>query len=446
MMQRGLVSYLLRQGRVVDPANSVDLIADVYLADGRIAAIGHSLSIDGALEIDCRGFVVCPGLIDLHAHLRVPGFEHKETIESGTSAAAAGGFTTVCCMPNTLPPLDQPSVVLDLLSEIQKHALVSVLPIGTISKGREGLEPVDYAALAEAGVVGFSDDGDSTLDAAVMLEALEASKTLSLPVMVHCEERGLIGGVMHEGDVSRELGLKGLPAEAEELILARDILLAEKTGGWLYALHVSTAYGAGMVRAAKARGVHISAEVMPHHLVMTDHWVAGRRELVNVDELGGQPVSAPDPLAKVNPPLRPEADSVGLLAAVLDGTFDVIATDHAPHAMTEKTGLPIEHAAFGINGFETALPLMLGLVRAGHISMSEMVSLMSYRPANLMGFDSGRLTPGAVADVTVFDPDASWRIEPGSLKTLSPNTPLVGMTVRGRVMMTFVGGSLQHEA
>jgi dihydroorotase len=437
--------YLLRNGHVIDPANAVDSIADVRIVAGVIDEVGSRLSPDGAEVFDCTGLVIAPGLIDLHSHLRSPGAEHKETIATGTAAAAAGGFTTVLCMPNTSPPLDSVEVIRELQAEIERNATVRVLPIGCISKGRKGLEPVDYDALAAVGVAAFSDDGDSTLDSQVMVQALQASTHLNLPVMVHCENPALMGGAMHEGDVSRQLGVRGIPAEAEESFLERDISLAESTGGWLYALHVSTARGAGMIRDAKQRGVHVTGEVMLHHLLMTDRWVAGERIFENVDEPAGEPVSAPDPLAKVNPPLRTPADTQGLLAAIKDGTFDVIATDHAPHALNEKQGMPIDDAAFGMSGFEVALPMILGLVRAGHLDLADVIRLMSWNPAKLLGLPGGTLSPGSPGDIVVFHRDLPWTVDPDQMRTKSPNTPLAGMTLRGKPVLTIVGGEIRFQ-
>ncbi|MCC6791989.1 MAG: dihydroorotase, partial [Thermomicrobiales bacterium] len=298
-------ALLIRGGRVVDPANNRDQIADLLIRDGRIAAIGEALEAADAEVFDAAGLVVTPGLIDLHVHFRTPGFESKETIATGTAAAAAGGFTAVCCMPNTRPALDSVEVLHSLNQTIANEGSVRVFPIAAITKGRKSEEAVDFDALAAAGAIGFSDDGDSTRDSKLMRAALEASKRLDRPVMVHCEDWTLADGAMNEGEVSRKLGLKGIPAEAEEIIIARDLLLTALTGGWLHACHVSTARGIEMVRQAKAVGVNVTAEVMPHHLVMSDDWVAGDRTLHNTQEAPGAPGTAADPNTKVNPPLRP---------------------------------------------------------------------------------------------------------------------------------------------
>jgi dihydroorotase len=466
---------LIRGGRVVDPASGRDEVADLLVRDGRIAEIGRIGSVAGAEGFDAAGCVVAPGLIDLHVHLRVPGQEHKETIATGTAAAAAGGFTTICCMPNTIPALDSAETLNDLKSRVAREAQVRVQPIAAISKGRKGEESVDYAALVEAGAIGFSDDGDTTVDSRIMRQALEASRDHGRPVMVHCEDRWLAsGGAMHEGDVSDDLGICGIPAEAEEIVIARDLMLAQLTGGWLHVLHVSTGRGADLTRQAKAEGVHVTAEVMPHHLLMIDAWVAGDRTLLNTDErtsLLGRPA---DPNTKVNPPLRTAEDTRQLLAALTEGVFDIIATDHAPHARAEKDERDFASAAFGMNGLEFALPLMLALVRAGHLSLSDVIRLMSSEPARMLsrmassdavqavGAEAnpagltapnvvsslgspGTLAPGSRADLIVFDPEERWTVAPDALKSKSANTPLLGMELRGKVKLTLVDGQERHR-
>ncbi|MEZ4665245.1 MAG: dihydroorotase [Thermomicrobiales bacterium] len=431
---------------MVDAASGFDGQADLLLQNGRISHVGDVPANAGDSEIDASGLVVTPGLIDMHVHLRQPGFDNKETIATGTAAAAAGGFSTVCCMPNTRPTLDSTDSIALLDDLIAAEAIVHVHPISAISVGRLGVKAVDYPAVVAAGAIGFSDDGDSCDDPEIMIAALEASKSLDRPVMVHCEDKSLMGGSMHEGDVSARLGLKGLPARAEENLLARDLDLAAKTGGWLYVLHVSTGAGIEMIRQAKASGVNVTAEAMPHHLLMTDEWVAGDRTFVNVDEPAGSPAEPAHPNTKVNPPLRPRRDTALLLAAIEDGTFDIVATDHAPHADTDKAPGEFETAAFGLSGLEFGLPMMLALVRAGHISYLDLVRLMSYNPAQVLRSDRGRLIPGAPADITIFDPDETWIVEASSLRTRSANTPLLGMTLCGRNRFTIVDGELRFAA
>lgn len=439
-------SIAIRNGRVIDAASGFDSAADLLLENGRIAQFGEIPAGSGDSEIDASGVIVIPGLIDMHVHLRQPGFDNKETVATGTAAAAAGGFTTICCMPNTRPTLDSADSIRLLDEKIASEAIVRVLPIAAISIGRLGLQAVDYREVTAAGAIGFSDDGDSCDDKAIMIAALEASKELKRPVMVHCEDKNLMGGSMHEGAVSARLGLKGLPALAEERFLERDLELAAKTGGWLYALHVSTGAGIELIRQAKASGVHVTAEAMPHHLLMTDEWVAGDRTFVNVDEPAGIPGLPADPNTKVNPPLRPRSDTELLLAAIEDGTFDIVATDHAPHAATDKLQGQFETAAFGLSGLEFGLPSMLALVRAGRITYLDLVRLMSLNPAEVLGSNRGRLTAGTPADITIFDPNETWVVEAESLRTKSLNTPLLGMTLRGRARYTIVEGELRFVA
>ena len=445
MSQHGR-DWWLRGGRVVDPSSNLDAVTDVVVRDGVIVHVGAVERPPDAIPFDAAGCVVSPGWIDIHVHLREPGFETKETIATGTAAAAAGGFTAICCMPNTDPPLDCPDILMDLRRRTERDARVHVYPIAAITKRRAGEEAVDFAALAEAGAIGFSDDGDTTADSAIMRAALTASRELERPVMVHCEDKALATGAMHEGEVSCRLGIAGIPSAAEEIIIARDLMLAELTGGWLHICHVSTGRGADLIRAAKARGVHVTAEVMPHHLLMSDEWVGGQRTLHNVSEPAGLPGRAADPNTKVNPPLRPVADTGALLTALKEGVFDLIATDHAPHADPEKSGASFADAAFGLSGLEFALPLTLALVRAGHLSLSDLIRRWTVEPARLLPRDAGRLVPGAPADVTVFDPDETWVVAADHLCTKSANTPLLGMELRGRARLTLVGGEERHRA
>jgi dihydroorotase len=437
---------LLRGGRVVDPASALDRVADVRVRDGVIAAVGTLDPEPIERIVDVTGLIVAPGLIDVHVHLREPGQEWKETIGSGTAAAAAGGFTTVFCMPNTEPALDSIVALEDLMRRTQRDALVRVHPIAAISEARRGNHPVDFEALAVAGAVGFSDDGETTRDSGIMREALEASRVLGLPVMVHCEDPYLTGGAMHEGEISRRLGMQAIPAAAEEIVIARDIALAALTGGWLHVCHVSTGFGVDLIGTAKRQGARVTAEVMPHHLVMTDNWVAGSRQFVNVEEPAGRAAKVSEPDTKVNPPLRPENDSRRLLKALKQGTFDVVATDHAPHGQPEKQGRSFSSAAFGMIGSELALPLMLALVRAGQLTLSDMIHYLSEVPARLWSLDAGTLRPGAPADIVVVDPDESWCVEPELLASYAANTPVIGMTLRGRAKMTFVSGDERYRA
>jgi dihydroorotase len=439
------MGMLIRGGRVVDPSGGIDRQADVRVRDGRVAAVGQLEREPFERVVDADGLVVAPGLIDVHVHLREPGQEWKETIGSGTSAAAAGGFTTVFCMPNTEPALDSVVMLEALRRRCERDAVVRVCPIAAISVGRDGERAVDYDALAHLGAVGFSDDGVSTRDTGVMRQALDASRRLGVAVIVHCEEPGLTGGAMHDGDISRSLGVRGLPAEAEELVIARDLALAEQSGGWLHVCHVSTGHGAALIGQARADGARVTAEAMPHHLMMSHEWVAGSRRFMNLDEAAGAMAAPLDSNTKVNPPLRPEADTGQLLAALKDGTIDLVATDHAPHAVSEKQGQPLEAAAFGLSGSELALPLMLALVRAGHFALPEVIALLSTVPARLWGLRTGSLARGAPADFVLFDPDEVWEVQPDRLLSRGGNTPLAGMSLRGRVKYTFVDGEERYR-
>jgi dihydroorotase len=433
----------LRGGRVVDPSSGIDQLLDVLIVDGRVAAAGeHVAGSDVDRSHDVTGLIVTPGWIDAHVHLRDPGFTYKEDLQSGAEAALAGGFTRMCCMPNTNPPLDSPGAVHDIV-ERGKQTGVHIHPIGTISMARAGLEIAPLEAMAAAGAIGFSDDGDSTKSEDVMREALRLSTRLNLPIMVHCEDPELArGGSMHRGAVSEEIGDPGIPAEAEDSYTARDIRLAEETGGWLHVLHVSTVRGAKMVKDAKQRGVRVTAEVMPHHLTLTDEWVAGRRRFAGQQQISD--LGRIDPNAKVNPPLRSERDALGLMDYVLDGTFDFIATDHAPHADRDKP-LALAQAASGMTGLELAIPTMAFLIGTGKIDWPLVIKLFTTAPARSLNLDGGTLEVRKAADITVIDPGKSWMITPESLRSRSKNTPLLGMTLQGRAVLTLVSGEVRHD-
>ena len=436
---------LLRGGHVVDPSLGLDATADIRLQNGRVAAIGALQPETGESVLDLDGLVVTPGWVDVHVHLRDPGQEWKETIGTGTQAAAAGGFTTVFCMPNTQPALDSVAALEELQRRIARDATVRVHPIATISEGRRGRRPADYEALARAGAVGFSDDGESTADSGIMAEALSASVRLGVPVMVHCEDPNLIGGAMHEGEVSARLGVKGIAAAAEEIFIDRDLAIAAATGGWLHACHVSTGKGIAAITRARRAGVNVTAEVMPHHLVMSDEWVGGRRTLELVSDIERPDAVPADPDTKVNPPLRPTWDAAALLAALRQGEFEIISTDHAPHAATEKQGKTLQAAAFGLSASEFALPSLMALVHAGHLTLAEVVAAISTRPARLWKLPGGTLRPGSVADVTVFDPHEHWTPRRDTLLSRSTNSPLVNLDLQGKTKVTFVQGEIRHR-
>ncbi len=437
-------NLLIRGGRVIDPARRLDLHADVHLRGGRIGAVGVDLAAAGAEVFDARGMVVCPGFIDLHTHLREPGQEYKETIASGTLAAAHGGFTTVCAMPNTDPAIDSRSVVDHVLRAAAERGAARVLVIGAVTVGRAGKQLAEMGELAEAGCVGFSDDGNPVADASLMRHALAYAAALGLPVIDHCEDPSLAaGGVMHEGWVSTRLGLRGQPAAAEQAMVARDLQLAELTGGHVHIAHISTAGSVAAVRAAKSRGVRVTAEVTPHHLTLTHEAV-----------LYGPPgVDGPayDTNAKVHPPLRSRADVEACIEGLRDGTIDAVATDHAPHATTDKL-CEFDHAAPGLTGLETALALVLRLVHDGRIDLATVVERLTAGPVRALRLDErtgisglGTLADGAPADVAVFDPDLRWVVEPAALVSKGKNTPLGGVELRGRVVLTTLGGRITYR-
>ncbi|MGQ9573282.1 MAG: dihydroorotase [Dehalococcoidia bacterium] len=436
----------IRGGRILDHGRGLDLVGNVLIREGRIAAVGPDVAADAEHVLDARGLIVCPGLVDIHCHLREPGFEHKETIETGTRAAARGGFTTVCCMANTEPPIDSRAGVEYILRTAAAQGVVRVLPIACITRGRQGKELAEMGDLAEAGVVGFSDDGSPVTDAALMRHALEYASAFALPIIAHCEEPALSHeGVMHEGWVSNRLGLRGIPAAAEEAAVARDIALAELTGAHLHVTHVSTAGSVDLVRRAKARGVAVTADVTPHHLSLTDEAVM----LSPVDAPGGLAPStgsglAYDTNAKVNPPLRPFADTQACIEGLADGTIDAIATDHAPHATEDKL-CEFDFAAFGISGLETALALCLSAVHEGKLDLSTVIYKLTAGPVRALGLERfvpglGSLAEGTPGDVLVFDPNAEWVVDPERFASKGKNTPLAGRRLRGKVMATVYGG------
>jgi dihydroorotase len=424
------LKLLLSGGRVVDPASGTDDNLDVLIEDGEIAGIGRNLQVEGAESHDVSGLVVCPGFIDIHVHLREPGQEWKETIETGTRSAARGGFTAVACMPNTTPVNDQRSVTEFIMNQAEQKGAVRVYPIGCVTKGQQGEELAEMEDMLSAGCRAFSDDGVAVSTPLIMRRALEYSKIFGVPIIDHCECKTLVdGGVMNEGEVSTALGLRGWPSTAEDLIVQRDILLAEDTGGHFHVAHMSTARSADFVRRAKERGIRATCEVTPHHLVLTDAAVGDY-----------------DTDAKMNPPLRADEDREGLLAALKDGTIDAIATDHAPHHVDEKQ-VEFSRAPFGVVGLETAVSLSLDrLVHAGVIDLARMVELLSSGPARVLGVEGGKLAEGAPADVTVIDLEQRVTVDPEQFESKSRNTPFAGWELRGGPVLTVVGGRVVHDA
>ncbi len=439
---------LIKGGRLLDPSQGLDEVGDALLRDGKVVHAGAPLEAapDGAAVVEAAGLVVCPGFIDLHCHLREPGFEHKETVVTGTLAAAKGGFTTVCCMPNTEPAIDSASVVGFIQRKAAAEAAVRVLVIGAVTRGRLGKELADLGELAEAGVIGVSDDGAPVANAALMKSALLYLKPFGLPVIDHCEDPALSrGGVMNEGPVASRLGLRGVPAAAEENMVARNIHLAELTGGWVHLAHLSTAGSVAMVRAAKDRGLPVTAEVMPHHLTLTDEWVLGRQGQGVVND--PLTTGAYDTSAKVNPPLRSSADVDALIDGLKDGVIDIVATDHAPHAAVDKA-VTYDEAAFGISNIETALGSLMSLARDGRIDLATLVRRMTSAPANLLGKAGeglGALRAGAEGDVVVLDPNATWAVDAQAFVSKGKNSPLHGVTLEGRVVATVFGGNVVYR-
>ena len=437
---------LITGGRVIDPASGFDATADVLIAEGLIAAVGPRIAgetPDNDLRvISADGLVVCPGFIDVHTHLREPGFEYKETIATGATAAARGGFTTLCAMPNTDPPIDNAAMV-DFVHRRADAAPVRVHVIGCVTRGRAGHQLADMEELVSAGCVAFSDDGDPVFDAALMRLALTYSRDLGVPISNHCQDHSLCpGGVMAEGWVSSRLGLSGIPAVAEEAMVARDIALAELTGGRLHLAHLSSAGSVALVRDAKARGVKLTAEVCPHHLMLTDAWALGGKG--DVYATGS---SAYDTTTKVYPPLRTDGDVVACIAGLADGTVDCVATDHAPHERASKE-CTYNDAAFGISVLETALGTLLEPVHAGAIDLPTMVERLTVGPARVLGgafAPFATLAAGSPADVVLFDPDAAWTVDVNKFASLGRNTPLDGVELRGRVAATVVGGRVVFE-
>ena len=441
-------------GRVIDPAQNVDRPAAVLIKDGRVEEITArplSKAPEGYEVIDAAGLIVAPGFIDLHCHLREPGSEHKETIATGTAAAARGGFTTVCAMANTDPCPDNAAVVGDLLRRIERDAAVRVLPIGAITLGRRGEHLAPMAELAASGVVAFSDDGDPVMDPDVMRYALSYATGLRgvvhgaqrrLPIINHAEDRGLSrDGQMHEGAVAARLGLAGIPGEAEVAMVARDIHLAELTGGRLHIPHVSTRRAVEHVRAAKARGLHVTAEATPHHLTLTDVWAYG----LHGETQDALSLAAYDTNTKVSPPLRSQDDVDAVAGALADGTIDAIATDHAPHAMTDKV-CTYHEAAKGINCLETAFAQVMSLVLGGRIALPALIERMSAAPARVLGLELGSLKRGWPADLVFIAHDAEWTVDAGLFASKARNTPLDGVGLRGRVMATICAGRVVFDA
>jgi len=421
-MKRQLM--VIRNGRIIDPANGRDEIADLWIAEGRISE--RPAGREGEFEtIDARGLVVSPGLIDLHVHFREPGFSWKETIESGSRAAAAGGFSTVVCMPNTSPVADNPSTIAWIKDRAAEVAIVRVLPTGAISKNLAGEELAPIGSLAQAGVVAITDDGHCVQNNELMRRAVEYARMVGVPVLDHCQDYNLVGnGLVHEGYWSTLLGLPGWPAAGEEAIVARNVLLAEFCDHHIHCQHISAAGSVRLLREARARGVKISGEICPHHIALTDESIQNF-----------------DTDYKMNPPLRTQRDIDALLEGIADGTLEILASDHAPHARFEKE-VEFDRAPFGIVGLETELGLFIDLLVHRHktIGLPRLIEMLTVNPARLLGLEAGTLSLGAQADITVINPDLEWTVDPTRFESLSRNTPFGGWKLKGRAVRTIVGG------
>ncbi len=417
---------LIKNGRVIDPATSTDMVGDVLVQDGVIAAVGAGLEASGADVFDATGLVVAPGFIDMHVHLREPGFEHAETIESGARAAAAGGFTSICCMPNTLPVNDSATVTSYIVERARKYAITNVFPIGAITKNSAGEELSAIGSMKAAGVVAISDDGRPVMNARVMRRAMEFARSFDLPVIDHCEDLNLsAGGDMHEGYESVRLGLRGIPASSEDVMVARDILLAQVTGARFHVAHISTRNAMAMVAHAKQYGLPVTCETTPHHFALTD-----------------AQMTPYDSNFKMKPPLRTACDTGAVVEGLVSGAVDAIATDHAPHPGSEKMQ-EFEKCPFGIIGLETALGLALEhLVHPGKIPLARLIALLTTGPARVLRLDRGTLAAGAAADVTIFSTDLEWTYDVNESFSKSRNSPFDGHTFRGGSVATIVDGAM----
>jgi len=423
------MKMFIQGGKVLDPASGLNEPADILIKEGKIVELRKSGSGQtrpdeaGLQRIDAAGKLIFPGLIDLHTHVREPGFEYKETVRTATEAAAAGGFTTICAMPNSQPVNDNQSVTRFILNRAKTEGLVHVLPIGAITKGSKGEELAEIGELKEAGCVAITDDGKPVAKSSMMRLAMEYAKTFDLPVIDHCEDPSLSEcGVMNEGAVSTELGLPGIPPASEEVMVSRNLILAQETGARLHLAHISTAGSVHLIREAKARGVKVTAETCPHYFSLTEEAVRG----YNTN-------------AKMNPPLRTQKDLEEIRAGLSDGTIDIIATDHAPHAREEKER-EFSNAPFGIVGLETALSLTLMLVEDGILTLEQAISKYTVEPAKFLGIEKGQIKAGMEADLVVFDPEEWWVVDPAEFRSKGRNTPFAGWKLKGRVLMTLVKG------
>ena len=442
-MKKEAVSLLISGVRIIDPGQGIDQVGDLLIDEGKILRIGTTVTLSERPErgepklknLDASGLVLCPGFLDLHCHLREPGFEDRETIATGTKAAAIGGFAAVCCMANTEPPLDTPETVSWVKEKASREGTVAVFPIGCITKGRKGEELTDMAGLAEAGVVAFSDDGDPVASSQLMRRAMERSRDLGLPIIDHCEDKGLSdNGVTNEGKTSAKLRLAAIPAAAEEVAVARDLILAKLARAKLHIAHVSTKGSVELIRRAKEEGASVTAEVTPHHLTLTEERIVRKT-----------PNRSFDVNAKVNPPLRTRKDDQALIKGLKDGVIDAIATDHAPHTVADKA-CALERAAFGISGFETAFGCLMSLVHSGELRLSQLISKLTCEPVKVIGKtdELGTLKIGAPANITIFDPDREWVVNSRDFTSKGRNTPYDGCKFKGKVVATVANGRMVY--
>ena len=423
------MNLLIKNGRVIDPTQNLDQNCDLLIENGVIKEIGNTISAPvGVQSIDATGCYVTPGLIDMHVHLRDPGLEYKEDIVSGTKAAVAGGFTSVCCMPNTKPAIDNKAVASYIINKAKSDGFCNVFPVGAITQGSKGEALAEMGELKESGCVAVSDDGHPVKSSELMRRALQYAAGIGIPLITHAEDLDLVGaGTMNEGFTSTELGLKGIPRVAEDIATSRDVLLAEYTGAPIHIAHVSTLGSVEIIRAAKARGVKVTCETAPHYYTLTDDAVRG----YNTN-------------AKMNPPLREAADVAAIKAGLKDGTIDCIATDHAPHHLDEKD-VEFDVAMNGIVGLETSLPLSLKLVSDGVLTLAQLVEKMASNPAKILNLGRGTLAVGAIADLTIIDPAATWTVEAAKLSSKSKNSPFIGQTMIGAARCTIVGGAIKFQ-
>lgn len=423
------MKLLIKNGRILDPSSELDAVQDLLVEDGFIVKVEKDIKVTADVVIDASGFFVMPGLIDLHVHLREPGYEHKETIKTGTLAAARGGFTTICSMPNTNPATDNEEMIKYVLNKAYEEGVVNVLPVGAITVGQEGETLADIDAMVKAGAVAISEDGKSVMNLSLYKEAMISAAKNNIVVMAHCEDHDLaLGGVINAGEKATQLSVKGISNEVEDRIVERDILLAKEANARLHLCHCSTKGSVLLTKAAKDKNILVTAEVCPHHFILTDEDITGN-----------------DSNYKMNPPLRSKEDVIALKEGLRDGIIDAISTDHAPHHAYEKAKT-LEEAPFGIVGLETAVPLTITeLVETGYLTPLKMAEKMSTNPAKILGIDKGSLKPGKVADITIIDPKASYKIDVNSFLSKGKNTPFHGKTVKGKVMVTIVNGKIVYK-